>query len=360
MSDLHGFGVELGGVDASGGDFGFGVAFGAGGGDASRCGGCASKCGEGGVGPVGGWVEGEPALGEAGGEDGAEKIVAALRSRRGSVDGGKDLRRAADWWERGGEHGSMTLRSGARSRWMGSPGLPVGGDLQDGGAAEAAVGDEDLFAEGGWGGAGALGALAVAMTSAERPVRSHQRALFCGVEDERDERGAGGDDVEAELVGDLVAEGGGAHLGDGEAAGGDDDGVGVEGAGGGLDAEVRRRCVTEMMRVPRRVWTLACGALALEHGDDVVGGAVAEELAEGFFVVGDAVLFDEGDDVGWGVAGEGGLGEVGVFGEEVFGAGVEVGEVAAASAGDEDFFAGLSAWSRGGRGGCGGRLRWRT
>jgi hypothetical protein len=32
---------------------------------------------------------------------------------------------------------------------------------------------------------------------------------------------------------------------------------------------------------------------------------------------------------------------VGVFGEEVFGAGMEVGEVAAASSGDEDFFAGF-------------------
>jgi hypothetical protein len=32
---------------------------------------------------------------------------------------------------------------------------------------------------------------------------------------------------------------------------------------------------------------------------------------------------------------------VGVFGEEVFGAGVEVGEVAAASSGDEDFFSGF-------------------
>ena len=32
---------------------------------------------------------------------------------------------------------------------------------------------------------------------------------------------------------------------------------------------------------------------------------------------------------------------MGIFGEEVFGAGVEVGEVAAASSGDEDFFAGF-------------------
>ena len=71
-----------------------------------------------------------------------------------------------------------------------------------------------------------------------------------------------------------------------------------------------------------------------------MGGAVAEELAEGFLVVGDAVLLDQGDEVGGRVAGERGLGEVGVGGEEVIGAGVEVGEVAAASAGDEDFFAG--------------------
>ena len=44
------------------------------------------------------------------------------------------------------------------------------------------------------------------------------------------------------------------------------------------------------------------GAFAFEHGEDVLGGAVAEELAEGFFVVGDVVLFYEGDDVGGGVA----------------------------------------------------------
>ena len=45
-----------------------------------------------------------------------------------------------------------------------------------------------------------------------------------GREDEGDEGGAGFDDVEAELAGDVVAEAGGAHLGDGEAAGGDDEG----------------------------------------------------------------------------------------------------------------------------------------
>ena len=82
------------------------------------------------------------------------------------------------------------------------------------------------------------------------------------------------------------------------------------------------------------------GALAEEEVEDVVGRAVAEELAEGLLVVEDAVLFDQRDEVLRGVAGEGGLGEVWVGGEEVFGAGVEVGEVASAAAGDEDLFAG--------------------
>ena len=53
----------------------------------------------------------------------------------------------------------------------------------------------------------------------------------------------------------------------------------------------------------------------------------------------DAVAFDEGDDVGGGVASERRLGEVGIRGEEVVGAGVEVGEVTAASAGDENLLA---------------------
>ena len=81
------------------------------------------------------------------------------------------------------------------------------------------------------------------------------------------------------------------------------------------------------------------GALGEEEVEDVVGGARAEELAESFFVPGDAVLLDEGEEVERGVAGEGGFGEVRVGGEEVFGGGVEVGEVAAASSGDEDFLA---------------------
>ena len=51
------------------------------------------------------------------------------------------------------------------------------------------------------------------------------------------------------------------------------------------------------------------------------------------------MFFDEGDEIGGSVAGEGGLGEVGIRREEIFRPAMNVGEVAAASAGDEDFFA---------------------
>jgi hypothetical protein len=66
---------------------------------------------------------------------------------------------------------------------------------------------------------------------------------------------------------------------------------------------------------------------------------VAEKLAESFFVIGNAVFLDEGDEVGGSVAGEGGLGEVGIFGEEVLRLGVEIRKIATATTGDEDFLA---------------------
>jgi len=51
------------------------------------------------------------------------------------------------------------------------------------------------------------------------------------------------------------------------------------------------------------------------------------------------MLLDQGDEIGGSVAGQGGFGEVRIVGVEIFGGGVEVGEVAAASPGDEDLFA---------------------
>ncbi len=101
----------------------FGVAFGPGWGDGPVVQ-VGFEGGDAGVGPVGGRVEVEPALGHAGGEDGAEDVVGGVEiTAREGMHRGEDLARAAD---RTGTFdvsmGSMTLRPGARSRWMGSPG----------------------------------------------------------------------------------------------------------------------------------------------------------------------------------------------------------------------------------------------
>lgn len=91
--------------------------------------------------------------------------------------------------------------------------------MQDGGAAQAAMGDEEFLAEAGaeFSGAGGCDDFR-GETSEVAPA-----GMVVGVEDERDEGGPGVDDAESEVLGEGVSEAGGSHLGDGEAAGGDDD-----------------------------------------------------------------------------------------------------------------------------------------
>lgn len=80
-------------------------------------------------------------------------------------------------------------------------------------------------------------------------------------------------------------------------------------------------------------------ALGFEEICNLRGGIVAEKLSEGFLVEGDAMLFDERDEIRGSEAGESGFGEVRIPGEKIFRSGMDVGEVAATTAGDEDFFA---------------------
>ncbi len=105
-----------------------------------------------------------------------------------------------------------------------------------------------------------------------------------------------------------------------------------------LDSKVSVSHDREDSRADDQTYSCVC-TLALQHGDDVVGGAVAEELSEGLFVVADSMSLDHGDDVCGCEAGEGGFGEVRIFGEKIFGAGVDVGEVASAASGDQDLLA---------------------
>jgi len=84
-----------------------------------------------------------------------------------------------------------------------------------------------------------------------------------------------------------------------------------------------------------------CGpAFLFEHVEDVMGGAVAEQLAESLLVIRDSVFLDQADEIGGSEACQGGLGEVRIGREEVGGLAMNVGEVTATTSRDENLAAG--------------------
>ena len=75
----------------------------------------------------------------------------------------------------------------------------------------------------------------------------------------------------------------------------------------------------------------------MQGGEDAAAALVGEDLPEVFFVPGDAARAEPVEYVLRAVAGKGGAREVRVVAVVGVGAGVEVGDVAAAAAGDADF-----------------------
>ena len=70
-------------------------------------------------------------------------------------------------------------------------------------------------------------------------------------------------------------------------------------------------------------------AFGFQQVDDPMRPIVAEKLAGCFFVIGDAVLLDQLDDVERGEPAERGFAEVRVFGQIVLGSTLEIGELRA-------------------------------
>jgi len=316
FAGFQGFAGEFGGVDAAGGDFGFGVAFGAGGEDGPVVE-LALEFFEGGIGK--GWrrVEVEPANGEAIGHESLKSRASSGESAGASV-----------------AEGGGGVLPGREIDAEGLPRLPIRGDLEDGRAAEAAMGDEHAFGEA-WSGrivgesgndfGGDAGEVAVVFAVG-------------GGERERDEGGARGDDVQPELAGEIVAERSGADFGNGQAAGGDDEHRRSKLGGRSVDDEFGGAADFADLGIQKNL-NGSSAALFFEQADDFGSGAIAKELAELFFVIRDAVLFDEGEKIGRRVAGERRFGEMRIGGEEIFGRAMKIGEVGAAAAGDEDFAA---------------------
>ncbi len=82
-------------------------------------------------------------------------------------------------------------------------------------------------------------------------------------------------------------------------------------------------------------------ALAHQHFDDIFSRLIAEQLPQGFLVVGNAMALDQSDKVPLGVAAERRFTEMRISRDEILGAGIHIGEIAAPAARDQDLFARL-------------------
>ena len=76
----------------------------------------------------------------------------------------------------------------------------------------------------------------------------------------------------------------------------------------------------------------ACIAFSEQHVDQVLCRVVAKQLAFVLLVVGNAVFVHQGDEVAWGVTGQGAAAKVRVVAQKIGGADVFVGEIGAATA----------------------------
>jgi len=147
--------------------------------------------------------------------------------------------------------------------------------------------------------------------------------------------------VVAELPRDLITEAAGAEGRNRQAAGGDYQRLAAHRA----DAGVQQISLSMLLdRLDRGVQTqihAGLRAFVQQHLEDVAGLVIAEQLTELLLVIGHAVTADHLDEVPLGVARQRRLAEVRVAGEEIRRLGVQIGEVAAAATGHEDFLAGL-------------------
>ena len=161
---------------------------------------------------------------------------------------------------------------------------------------------------------------------------------------QRDQSRSGLGHGQAELTRDVIGQTGCAHFGDGFAAGGKNEIAAGEGLAFAFAVNVEVEAVSvmgkpaEFAAQPQRATGL--GQFIKQHRDDLCSLAVAKQLAEGFFMPGDAVAGHEVYEIPLGVTRERGFGEMRVFRQKVLWLGPNIGKVAAPAAGNADFLAG--------------------
>ena len=146
-----------------------------------------------------------------------------------------------------------------------------------------------------------------------------------------------------EALGDVVGKPGRAHFRDRLAAGGQHQIARGDGLAPARPLEHRMKGAIRMREVHERGFEPQLRARpvhrAAQHGDDVLGAGVAEQLAQRLLMPGDAGLGHLGDEIPLRVARQGGFGEMRVLAEIAVELDVEIGEVAAPAPGDADLLA---------------------
>ena len=98
---------------------------------------------------------------------------------------------------------------------------------------------------------------------------------------------------------------------------------------------------TSLIAADRTKRTPGSCAFGHQQVHNLLRRAVAEKLAQRLFVIGDAVQLDKADEIRGRVANQRRFGKMRIRGEKIVRPGVKVGEVRAASAGNENLLAGV-------------------
>ena len=204
--------------------------------------------------------------------------------------------------------------------------LPVRTDLQDRRTAEAAMGEQRRLAE---------RRLAAARHHVGRNARQLGKQRILAAQRQRYQRRTRLDHLEPELAGELIGKGGGPQLGDRGPAGRNHQ----CGRACPADVELSIAMLDRAGFAAKPDRDTATLAFLQQHGDDLLGRTIAEQLSQRLLVPGDVVAIDQLDEVRRGVARQRRLGEMRVGRKVAVGRGVDIGKVAPPAAGDQDLAA---------------------
>ncbi len=183
--------------------------------------------------------------------------------------------------------------------------------------------------------------------------------LVLGLQGEGNQTGPGRLELKAKLLRQLIAIGSGPQLGHGEASGGHHQRLALDAADAGGHGKPALQSAHRLNLGPQSQLHLALVALIQQHTHDLFGAVITEQLAVVSLVIGDVVAHHQIDKIPLGVLGQGGFDEVGIAAQVIGWLHIEVGEVAAATATDQDLLTRLLGMvddhhlTTAGSGGCG-------